>query len=113
MEIAETRREEIVVLRLSGRLDARTAGTLATRLRAAIDAGERRFIVDAERLAYVDSAGLQTLLVAAKRLQPLAGRIVLSALGEPIRRVFDIAGLSTLFDIYPDESGAVAALRSL
>ena len=111
MEISEVRREEIVVLRLSGRLDASTAGTLATRLRTAIDAGERRFIVDAEQLAYVDSAGLQTLLVAAKRLQPLAGRIVLSALGEPIRRIFDIAGLSMLFGIYPDESAAVAALR--
>jgi anti-sigma B factor antagonist len=111
MEISETRREEIVVLRLSGRLDASTAGTLATRLRASIDAGERRFIVDAERLAYVDSAGLQTLLVAAKRLRPLAGRIVLSALAAPIRRIFDIAGLSTLFEIFPDESAAVAALR--
>lgn len=111
MEISETRREEIVVLRLSGRLDASTAGTLAARLRASIDAGERRFIVDAERLDYVDSAGLQTLLVAAKRLQPLAGRIVLSALGEPIRRIFDIAGLSMLFEIYPDESAAVVALR--
>ena len=111
MEISETRREEIVVLRLSGRLAASTAGTLAARLRASIDAGERRFIVDAERLDYVDSAGLQTLLVAAKRLQPLAGRIVLSALGEPIRRIFDIAGLSMLFEIHPDESAAVAALR--
>jgi anti-anti-sigma factor len=111
MDISETRCEEIVVLRLSGRLDASTAGTLAARLRASIDAGERRFIVDVARLAYVDSAGLQTLLVAAKRLQPLAGRILLSALGEPIRRIFDIAGLSMLFEIHPDESAAVAALR--
>ena len=111
MEISETRREKIVVLRLNGRLDARTAGTLAMRLRASIDAGERRFIVDAERLAYVDSAGLQTLLVAAKRLRPLAGRIVLSALREPFRRIFDIAGLSMLFEVHPDESAAVAALR--
>jgi len=111
MEISETRREEIIVLRLSGRLDASTAGALAAKLRASIDAGERRFIVDAERLDYVDSAGLQTLLIAAKRLQPLAGRIVLSALGEPIRRIFDIAGLSMLFEIHPDESAAVAALR--
>jgi anti-anti-sigma factor len=111
MEISEARREQIVVLRLRGRLDASNAGMLAVRLRASIDAGERRFVVDAERLDYVDSAGLQTLLVAAKRLQPLAGRIVLSALGEPIRRIFDIAGLSMLFEIHPDESGAVAALR--
>jgi len=111
MDISEARREEIVVLRLSGRLDASTAGTLAARLGAAIDAGERRFIVDATRLDYVASAGLQTLLVAAKRLRPLAGRIVLSALGEPIRRIFDIAGLSMLFEIHADESAAVAALR--
>src|SRR5207244_10091823 len=40
MDISEVRREEIVVLRLSGRLDASTAGTLATRLRTSIEAGE-------------------------------------------------------------------------
>lgn len=111
MNISELRREEVVVLRVSGRLDASTADMLAARLGVAIDAGERRFIVDATRLEYVASAGLQVLLATAKRLRPLAGRIVLSALGEPIRRVFEIAGLSKLFETFPDESAAVAALR--
>jgi len=111
MEIAETRREGIVVLRLRGRLDASNAGTFAARLRAAIEAGERRIVVEASELAYVDSAGLQALLVAAKALRPLAGRIVLAALREPVGRIVDIAGLSSVFALYPTESDAVAALR--
>ena len=111
MEIAEVRREGVVVLRLSGRLDASNVGTLATRLRSAIEAGERRFVLDAAQLAYVDSAGLQALLVAAKALQPLAGRIVLATLQQPVRRIVDIAGLSSIFTIFSTESDAVAALR--
>jgi anti-anti-sigma factor len=110
-EIAEARREGVFVLRLRGRFDARNAGTLAARLAAAIDGGERRIVVEGERLVYVDSAGLQALLVAAKRLRSLAGRIVLAGLQEPVRRIVDIAGLTSIFALYATESEAVAALR--
>jgi anti-anti-sigma factor len=108
--IAEARRDGVLVLRLRGRLDARTAGTLAARLGAAIDAGDRQVVIEGERLAYIDSAGLQTLIVAAKRLRPLAGRIVLAGLQEPVRRIVDIAGLGSIFGLYATESEAVAAL---
>ena len=106
------RREGVTVLRLSGRLDASNVGTLATRLRAASDAGERRFVVDGAALTYLDSAGLQALLAAAKTLRPLAGRIVLAALREPVGRIVDIAGLASVFAIFPTESDAVAALHT-
>jgi len=111
MEITEVRREGVVVLRPRGRLDASNVGTLAARLRGAIEAGERRFVLEAAQLAYVDSAGLQALLVAAKALEPLAGRIVLATLQEPVRRIVEIAGLSSVFTVFSTESDAVAALR--
>jgi serine/threonine-protein kinase RsbW len=110
LAITEARHGGVFVLRLHGRLDARDAGTLAARLAAAIDAGERRIVVEGERLVYVDSAGLQTLLVAAKRLRPLAGRFVLAGLQEPVRRIVDIAGLGSILRLYASESEAVTAL---
>jgi anti-anti-sigma factor len=112
MEISEVRRDGVTVLRLSGRLDASNVGALAARLRAAIDAGERRFVVDGAALTYLDSAGLQALLVAAKALRPLAGRIVLAALQDPVGRIVEIAGLSSVFAIFATESDAVAALHT-
>ena len=110
LAIAEARRGGVLVLRLQGRLDARTAGTLAARLTAAIEAGERRIVVEGERLVYVDSAGLQTFLVAAKRLRPLAGRFGLAGLQEPVRRIVDMAGLGPILRLYASESEAVTAL---
>jgi anti-sigma B factor antagonist len=112
MEIAEVRREGVTVLRLSGRVDASNVGALAATLRAAIEAGERRFVVEGASLTYLDSAGLQALLAAAKALRPLAGRIGLAALREPVRRIVDIAGLSSMFAIFATESDAVAALHT-
>src|SRR5262245_38491220 len=108
--IAEARRGGVLVLRLQGRLDARSVGKLTARLAAAIDAGDRRIVVDGERLVYVDSAGIQTLLVAAKRLRPLAGRFVLAGLQEPVRHIVDIAGLGSILRLYASEYEAVAAL---
>ena len=110
MAVAEARHGRVLVLRLQGRLDARTAGTLAAKLAAAIDAGERKIVVEGERLVYVDSAGLQTLLVTAKRLRPLAGRFVLAGLQESVRRIVDIAGLGSILRVYANESEAVTAL---
>lgn len=110
LTIVESRHGRVLVLRLQGRVDARNVGTLAARLAEAIDAGERRIVVEGERLVYVDSAGLQTLLVAAKRLRPLAGRFVLAGLRQPVRRIVDMAGLSSILRLYASESEAVTAL---
>jgi serine/threonine-protein kinase RsbW len=110
LAIEEARRGGVLVLRLHGRLDARAAGTLAARLATAIDAGNRRIVVEGERLVYVDSAGLQALLVAAKRLRPLAGRFVLAGLQEPVRRIVDMAGLGSILRLYASEDEAVTKL---
>ena len=52
--------------------------TFAYRLHQIIDGGERHLVVDGATLDYISSAGLRVLLVAAKRLKAVDGRIVLS-----------------------------------
>jgi anti-sigma B factor antagonist len=111
MEISETKRNGIVILGLKGRLDASNAPTLEETLGAAIDAGERRFVVDGQQLDYIGSAGVQVLLVAAKRLATLDGRIVFAALQSHIEEVFTIAGLWSFFQRYSSTEIAVTALE--
>ena len=100
MEISERKVGEVCVVGITGRLDSGTSDSLAQRLHHLIDGGERRLVIDAEKLDYISSTGLRVLLVAAKRLKAVDGKIVLSSLKPHILEVFEIAGFTSIFPIY-------------
>jgi anti-anti-sigma factor len=100
MEMLETRRNDVLVFALKGRLDAVSASSVRNQLQERIDQGERRFSVDAAGLTYISSSGLRLLLQVAKQLEERSGRIVLCALQEPVKRVLKIAGFMLLFSIF-------------
>jgi anti-anti-sigma factor len=112
MKISESNQDDIVIIGVSGRLDASNASELERVLLAQIDSGATRLLVDCAQLDYISSAGLRVLLVAAKRLKGSNGAVVLTGLKESIKEVFDIAGFSPIFRIFPDRAAALAALSS-
>src|SRR5262245_19856760 len=99
MEITERRTADIVTLSLSGRLDTTTAKAFEETILGQIESGDRRFIIDVAQLDYVSSAGLRVFLLAGKRLDSANGKMVLCALKDPVKEVFDIAGFSSIFSI--------------
>jgi anti-sigma B factor antagonist len=111
MDITEQKRGTVVLLQLTGRLDAGTAGKLEEKLVGLITAGEKSFVLDFLHLDYISSAGLRVLLMAAKKLKGLNGRIVLSSLKDHIKEVFDIAGFSAIFPIYDQQDAAVGSFQ--
>ncbi len=106
MEIIQRKLEDVCVVGVQGRLDSGTADTLAQGLQQLIDGGERRLVIDGKTLDYISSAGLRVLLVAAKRLKPLNGKIVLSSLKPHILEVFEIAGFTSILPVYADVEAA-------
>ncbi len=111
MEINEERRGGVVILSLKGRLDALTAKILDEKISSLIESQEKLFAIDFRQLDYISSGGLRVLLKAAKALKNENGKIVLYALKDPIKEIFEIAGFVTLFPIYPDEVGALKSFQ--
>lgn len=110
MEINEERKAGLVILGLSGKLDATTAKTFEEKILAEIDSGDRQFVIDLSQLEYVSSSGLRVFLLAAKRLHSTDGKIVLCSLKEHVRQVFDLAGFSSIFSIYGSRDEAIKGL---
>src|SRR5215475_5667560 len=100
MEISERKVGDVCIVQITGRLEWGTSDSLAQRLHHLIDDGERRLVIDGEKLDYISSTGLRVLLVAAKRLKAVDGKIVLSSLKPHIIEVFEIAGFKSIFPIY-------------
>lgn len=111
MDITEARRDGFLILTVTGRVDASNASNLEKTLLNAIDGGERRIVVDCAPLEYISSAGLRALLLAAKRLTAGGGSIALAALRDEIKEIFDVAGFSVIFQIFPSISDALLSRR--
>jgi anti-sigma B factor antagonist len=110
MDISEDRKANALILALSGKLDATTAKTFEEKILGVINSGEQRLVLDLSQLEYISSSGLRVLLLAAKQLQRTHGKIVLYALQDHIRQVFDLAGFSSILPIYGSRDEAIKGL---
>ncbi len=108
MKISEEKNGEIVVIGLSGRLDATTHRDLEARLLDLIESGERQFLFDLASLEYISSAGLRVFLMGAKKTKG-KGKLVLCSLQEQVLEVFDIAGFTSFFPIFPTKEEGAAS----
>lgn len=92
-------------LSFSGRLDSSTSQEAEQALRGKLD-DCRALLVDMENLNYISSAGLRVLLVIAKRMQSNQGKLVLCSLQPDVKMVFDVSGLTLIFNIFDDLQSA-------
>jgi anti-anti-sigma factor len=113
IEIRQEEVGEVRVLALSGRLDTETSADLELALQDLQGAGAKHFVIDLGDIGYVSSAGLRVLLALAKQLDGGRGSLKLCALNEAVRQVFDVAGFSRMFAIFPDRDAALGASAPL
>lgn len=109
MNINEKAENGITVLTISGRLDANTSGNLEVRFLQSVETGASRFVFNLDGLEYVSSAGLRSLLLAAKKVKAIQGILVLAHLSEQVKEVFDMSGFSSIFKICATEDEALQA----
>ena len=108
MEIKEEKRGKVKIVGLCGRLDASSSPGVEKQLRALIDQGEDRLVLDFSELTYISSLGLRVLIVAAKDVQKVNGKLTLAGLNDHIHEIFRIAHFTNIFSIYPSREEAVA-----
>jgi anti-anti-sigma factor len=111
MEFAQELSGDVVIVKLTGRLDSSTAQSAEESFTGVLASGPPHLAIDMSNLEYISSAGLRVLLVVAKKLQQSNGRVVLFGLVRNVREVFSISGFDRIFTIEPDLAAAVAAAR--
>ncbi len=107
MEIIESKKDQVTILGLVGRLDTTNYNELEKKIFDLIDRKIILILVDCSRLDYVSSSGLRILLMALKKISSSKGRFVLSNLQENIAEIFEISGFTSIFEIYPDREQAL------
>ncbi len=110
MEITTKQLKRVDVVTVSGRIDSSTAPKLAEVLTSIVDAGRYRICMDIKNLEYLSSAGIKVLISILKTCKRWnRGDLRLANMPTQIADVFDLAGLTPLFKIYPDVVEAVGS----
>jgi anti-anti-sigma factor len=111
MEFAQEQADDVVIVRLAGRLDSGAARSAEDGFNAVLTSDGPQLAVDMTKLDYISSAGLRVLLVVAKKVQQAKGKVALFGLSPNVREVFSVSGFDTIFSIQPDSAAALAAVR--
>lgn len=88
------------MLEVSGEVDIYTAPKLREKLVELIDAGNDRIVVDLERVGFMDSTGLGSLVAGLKRIRERDGELAIVCTREPVLKVLGITGLDRVFPVH-------------
>ena len=99
LEIQTENIHDGVILRPLGEIDLSCAATLRQQL-GQVQAGRpARLVVDLSGVPYMDSSGVATLVEAMQIARRTGSKLVLAALQDKVRSIFEIARLDMVFSI--------------
>jgi anti-anti-sigma factor len=107
MEARSERKDGVLVFFVAGRLDAFGAQQLDRWAREALHDDDRELVVDLAECAYLSSGGIRVFNGLKKEMKRRNGRLALSNVGEYPLKVLDMAGFTTVFDLFPSTDAAV------
>ena len=99
MEIIQKEENGIVSIAIKGRLDADSSAEAEKVVKDALGGATNRLLFNLGGLEYLSSAGLRVLLSAAKEMRRREGKIVLCALNEFVKEIFEVSGFQSLIPI--------------
>ena len=102
----------IVVLALSGFLDAHTAPEFEKTIQQEYDGGQVRLIAECAGLTYISSAGLGVFMSFIEEIRSQGGDLKICGLTPKVAQVFEILGFASIFDIVPSVDEAVTLFES-
>ncbi len=99
MEITQKEENGIVSIVIKGRLDADSYLEAEKVVTDVLKGQTNRILFNLGDLEYLSSGGLRILLSAAKEMRRRKGKIVLCALNEFVKEIFEISGFQSLIPI--------------
>ncbi|MEO1980663.1 MAG: STAS domain-containing protein, partial [Fuerstiella sp.] len=101
----------ILVLQLTGNLDAQNSEYLMDCVQGHIEDGIDRIILNCAELDFISSVGLGTLIRAMTRLKKQGGTVALAGARGAVADVIRLVRLNRLANIYGNVAEAAAALK--
>lgn len=113
VEIVTEKIETGFLLRLKGDVDMNTSSDVRAALAEMFKqgaSGMKAILIDLSQVRYMDSSGIATLVEVMQHCMKKGARLRLIELSPPVRDVFELARLASVFEIFQTFDEAVAGL---
>ncbi|MZD04654.1 anti-sigma factor antagonist [Streptomyces sp. SID5785] len=90
--------DNVATIKVTGDLDAATAGSFHDTVSRAADAGAVELVIRAEKLDYLSSAGLRSLVFARQKMGE-GVRVAVVGASDPVARTIRLAGFDRSIDL--------------
>ncbi len=111
VEIRTERTGAGVLMQLKGDVDMNTSPDVRGSLGAAFkQGGAKALLIDLSGVRYMDSSGIATLVEALQNCMKQGMRLRLVDLSPSVRDVFELARLTSVFEIFPNMGEAMTGL---
>ena len=107
MDITDSYINGLVVIKISGDIDALTAPEITVHIRDHISKGNVNLVTDMNAVEYTSSAGLRMMLAAVKETRSKDGDMRLANIQPDVLKVLTLTGFNNILKIYPDVNAAV------
>ncbi len=109
MEINSSEMKRVQLFEIIGRIDSTNATEMGAALDKAVNDGKSNLVLDLGGVEYMSSAGLREMVRILKRVKRSGGDLRIANPSERVKEVLELAGLDTIFEIYPTQVEAVGS----
>ena len=105
LNVVEEVKDDRVVLRLEGRLDASSSPVLEGKLQELIG-NKFKILVDFSKVDYLSSAGMRLLLASTKKIKSTKGKLIFFSINDEVMEIIKMAGFERILNICINEQEA-------
>lgn len=110
MVVETSRSGGVLIVTIIGRVDSVTAPKLQIVMDGVVAQGERRIAVDLKAMEFISSAGLRILLMTAKQMKTLSGKLSFGGASAAVLSLLKMSGFLAMLTVKPTLAEAVAAV---
>jgi anti-sigma B factor antagonist len=113
LEAKLRRSNDVTILDLSGRIVlGEREDQIHNLIKDALDAGDRRFLLNLAAVSYIDSSGIGELVRSCVRVTSSGGEMKLLHVQSRIANILQITKLRDVFELFADEATALSSFLS-
>ena len=108
MNIKSYEQDGVAIFQVHGEINISTS----PELRKLFEKGQnKKIVIDFEKVTYIDSSGLATLVEVLKRTKTQGGSLGLAGMSDKVKSLFEITKLDKLFSIFQNQLDAVNGVK--
>lgn len=110
LEFRSDQIEGVLVISVGGRIDGVNMQEFHDNLYMATRGSDSPVVLDFENLSYINSGGLRSILVAAKRLRKTKTEFIVCSLSDSVEKTFELVAFGKIIKVVKSRSDALTAI---